>query len=76
MGEFIDNITGEIRGKMQELADERNFLGGLLIILEPSAPDSPPSKKRGRRKIRRGRPTDAERAARLGVSVEELKAQK
>ena len=52
MGEFIDNITGEIRGKMQELADERNFLGGLLIILEPSAPDSPPSKKRGRRKIR------------------------
>lgn len=65
MSEFEAVLIDSVKGEMQRLADERNFLGDFLAVLEEKSAVAPKRKYKARKKgKKRGRPTNAEIAAR------------
>lgn len=69
MSEFVSHIADETRAEIARLEAKTISLREFLLMIDPPPAPAPKKKPARRKKAKRGRPTNAERAARAAAAA-------
>lgn len=69
MSEFVSRIADETRAEIARLEAQTISLREFLLVIDPPPISVPKRKPARRKKAKRGRPTNAERAARAAAAA-------